>query len=233
MLKFKMNLYLTYLLLGIFLSCQNNKALNQSATVDQDRKTYQLDKYTRANDLESYEQAFFAGGCFWCTEAAFERIEGVADVISGYSGGDEEYPEYYAVGRGETSHCEAICIYYNKDLVDYETLLDVFFIAHDPTTLNRQGPDVGEEYRSAIYYNTDTELEAISRKILEVNESGMYNDPVVTEVAPYKEFWVAEDYHQNYYELHPNDRYVHNVSRPKVEKVKKTFPELLKEKYRK
>jgi len=196
------------------------------------KDTYPVKKYTKANNLEAYEVAIFAGGCFWCTEGAFERIEGVVDVISGYSGGHKKYPSYKEVGYGITGHSEAIYIYYDKAVIDYKTLLDVFFVAHDPTTLNRQGPDVGEAYRSAIYYNSEEELKMINSAIAKVNASAKYSGNVVTEVEPYTEFWVAEGYHQNFYELNPNQSYVNAVSRPKVEKVIKAFPDLIKKKYK-
>lgn len=213
------------------LSCSTQKSSTDG--ISQNKETYPVKKYTAAEGLEKYEIAVFAGGCFWCTEAAFERIEGVVDVISGYSGGHKDYPAYKEVGYGTTGHSEAIYIYYDKAKIDYKTLLDVFFVAHDPTTLNRQGPDVGTAYRSAIYYNTEQELELINKAVEKVNESGKYNGKVVTEIEPYKEFWVAEGYHQNFYELNPNQGYVSAVSRPKVEKVIKTFPDLIKKKYRK
>ena len=196
------------------------------------RDTYPIAEYTENNNLEAYSTAIFAGGCFWCTEAAFERIDGVVDVLSGYSGGHKDYPTYKGVGAGTTGHTEAIYIYYDKDVVSYETLLDVLFVAHDPTTLNRQGPDVGEEYRSAIYFETESEKEIVDLKIRALNSSGTFKNKIVTEVAEYEEFWVAEGYHQNFYELNPNQGYVRQVSRPKVEKVVKTFPHLLKKKYK-
>ena len=230
------------ILLSLFLSalsimgCSTQKTNNSNTkveAVEQKKETFPVDEYTEENKLGQYEQAIFAGGCFWCTEAAFERINGVVDVISGYAGGHKEYPGYYEVGKGTTGHTEAIYIYYDKSIVDYETLLNVLFVAHDPTTLNRQGPDVGEEYRSAIYYKTDEELQIINKVVEEVNNSGRYTNKIVTEIAPYDIFWVAEAYHQNYYELNPNQSYVASVSRPKVEKVMKTFPDLLKDKYKK
>ncbi len=196
------------------------------------KKTYPLAEYTKENKLENYSQAIFAGGCFWCTEAAFERIEGVVDVISGYSGGHLAYPTYSGVGAGNTGHAEAIAIYYDSDKIDYSTLLDVFFVAHDPTTLNRQGPDYGEEYRSGIYFQNETEQKIIDTKIKALNASDAFKSKIVTEVAAYKEFWVAEGYHQNYYELNPNHSYVAKVSRPKVVKVLKSFPDLIKKEYK-
>ena len=195
--------------------------------------TQSISEYIDTDDYKNYEVATFAGGCFWCTEAAFERIEGVVDVISGYSGGKTERPTYKQVGGGSTGHAEAIIIYYNPEVVNYLTLLEVFFVAHDPTTLNRQGPDSGTEYRSAIYYHDDAQKELAESVIKLIDDSGKLGNPIVTEVAPYSEFWVAEEYHQNYYELNPHQPYVNSVSRPKVEKVKKEFASILKEKYRK
>ena len=219
-------------------ACKVNKSVDSTNTqpskaeIIKEKKTYPVKAYTESNNLSEYATAIFAGGCFWCTEAAFERINGVVDVISGYSGGEEEYPDYYGVGEGKTGHAEAIYIYYDKSIIDYGTLLDVFFVAHDPTTLNRQGPDIGAEYRSAIYYENQAELDLIDSRIRALNESQKLAGKVVTEVAPYKEFWVAEEYHQNFYELHPNHGYVNKVSKPKVKKVVKTFPSLVKETYR-
>jgi peptide-methionine (S)-S-oxide reductase len=195
--------------------------------------TKSISEYIKKDKYQDYKVATFAGGCFWCTEAAFERIEGVEDVISGYSGGKTERPTYKEVGAGSTGHAEAIIIYYDPEVVSFQTLLDVFFVAHDPTTLNRQGPDYGTAYRSAIYYHDDTQKELAEKTIKKIDDSGKLGKPIVTEVSHYTEFWVAEDYHQDYYELNPNQPYVKSVSRPKVEKVEKSFASILKEKYRK
>ncbi|NNE26642.1 MAG: peptide-methionine (S)-S-oxide reductase MsrA [Saprospiraceae bacterium] len=215
---------------NIAMACTSQEA--QAIKTVEKKGTYPVAEYTKKNKLDNYATAVFAGGCFWCTEAAFERIKGVVDVISGYSGGDESYPEYGQVGAGETGHAEAIYIYYDSSIIDYETLLEVFFVAHDPTTLNYQGPDYGEEYRSAIFYKTREEKALIDKVIKRTNEGPLYPNPIVTQVQPYKEFWVAEAYHQNYYELHPDQGYVVRVSRPKVLKVKKQFPYLIKKKYK-
>ena len=188
--------------------------------------------YTADKDYENLEEATFAGGCFWCTEASFERINGVVDVISGYSGGKEAYPTYKEVAWGKTSHAESIHIYYDPAVIKYNTLLEVFFTAHDPTTLNRQGPDVGPHYRSEIFYHNEMQKEAAENMIARLNKSGYFKDPIVTKLSAYKEFWVAEAYHQDYYEYNPGSSYIANVSRPKVEKVKKVFASILKEKYR-
>ncbi len=231
--------FISNILFALILVAQSCNTSNKSlATIDDkpatqtNKETYPLADYIQSNSLENASVAIFAGGCFWCTEAVYERIEGVTDVISGYAGGDQDYPSYYEVGAGKTGHAEAIAIFYDTTVVDYKTLLEVFFVAHDPTTLNRQGPDVGSEYRSAIYYNSDKEREIINNLISETDNKKLYDDPIVTEVEPYQEFWVAEGYHQNYYELNPNHGYVVRVSRPKVEKVKKVFPSLIKKKYR-
>lgn len=188
-------------------------------------------EYIAGKGYEDYAVAIFAGGCFWCTEASFERIEGVVDVISGYSGGKKQYPTYQEVGGGATDHAEAIIIYYDPAIIDYNTLLDIFFVAHDPTQLNRQGPDVGRQYRSTIFYQGPGQKSAASAKIKVLNKAGTYPKKIVTTLEPYQEFWVAEAYHQDYYELHPDNRYITNVSKPKVEKVKKVFAQRLKDKY--
>lgn len=182
-------------------------------------------------ELKELSVATFAGGCFWCTEASFERIEGVIDVISGYSGGEKEFPTYSEVSNKKTSHAEAIQIFYDKKVISYQELLEIFFVAHDPTQLNRQGPDVGPQYRSAIFYATEQEKQMAEAYIKKLNGSGKFEKPIVTELSEYEEFWVAEGYHQNYYELHPNQSYVYSVSRPKVEKVMKTFKDKLKPVY--
>jgi peptide-methionine (S)-S-oxide reductase len=159
----------------------------------------------------------------------FEEVRGVREVVSGYAGGPEKKPTYEQVGSGRTGHAEAVQIYYDPKQVSYATLLDVFFrAAHDPTTLNRQGPDVGTQYRSAAFYRTSQEKEQIAAAIQRVNAAKQYPNPIVTQVAAFTEFWPAEDYHQGYYRLHPNDSYIQAVSTPKVEKFRKLFPELLK-----
>jgi len=232
--------YLLISFLSVFLSgyssCSNETKKVEDPETERTeirKETYPVDVYTRENKLENYATAIFAGGCFWCTEAAFERINGVVDVISGYSGGEKSNPSYGEVGSGRTKHAEAIYIYFDKEIVTYQTLLKVLMVAHNPTTLNYQGPDYGPQYRSAIFYQNEEEKTLIEKQITDTNNSGMYKDPVVTQIVPYEEFWVAEKYHQNYYELNPNQGYVAKVSRPKVLKVKKHFPTLIKEKYKK
>jgi peptide-methionine (S)-S-oxide reductase len=171
--------------------------------------------------------ATFAGGCFWCTEAVFQKLRGVSKVVPGYTGGHVANPTYNDVCAGTTGHAEAIQLHFDPDVISYETLLDVFFQLHDPTTLNRQDADVGTQYRSAIYYENELQREAIEEAIAKVNESGMYADPVVTEVSPLSPFYVAEDYHQNFYEDNKTYPYCAIVINPKITKLYKNFGALI------
>ena len=226
--------YLSFVIIAlglIFSSCnaQSNTNANNTTTHKQNLPITDYLK-VHGKDYAAYEVATLAGGCFWCTEAAFERIEGVKDVISGYSGGHKKHPTYYEIGGGRTGHTEAIQVYFDPKVVSFETLLKVLYVAHDGTQVNRQGNDVGPQYRSAVYYHNAAQEKAIKAYIKVLNKK--LNKPIASEVAAYKEFWVAEDYHQDYYEHHPENPYVQAVSKAKVEKVKKKFPNLLKEKYR-
>lgn len=230
MMKQIINICLLVIL--ILPACSQNTSSSKSGFEALEHGVIDIDKYVDKDAYSEYGVATFAGGCFWCTEAAFERIDGVVDVISGYSGGVKPSPTYYEIGTGTLKHAEAIQIFYDKTKVNFDTLLDVLFVAHDPTTLNRQGPDRGPQYRSAIFYHNNEQKELIDKKIAYLTDAKKFNSPIVTEVAKYTKFWVAEGYHQNFYELNPNQGYVRSVSRPKVEKVIKTFPELLKEDYK-
>jgi len=167
--------------------------------------------------------ATLAGGCFWCVEAPFKRIEGVHSVTSGYCGGDVADPSYKQVCRGTTGHAEAVQIEYDPDVVGYADLLEVFFTVHDPTQLNRQGPDVGTQYRSAVFYHDESQREIAEQFIAELEAAGVYDDDIVTEIAPLNTFWEAEDYHQDYYETNPNDGYCRVNLEPKLRKVKEQF----------
>ncbi|UYZ62695.1 peptide-methionine (S)-S-oxide reductase MsrA [Hymenobacter weizhouensis] len=180
-------------------------------------------------NLQGLALATFAGGCFWCTEEVFEELRGVRAVVSGYSGGREANPTYEQVGSGQTGHAESIQVYYDPKEISFATLVDVFLRgAHDPTTRNRQGPDAGAQYRSIAFYRTPQEQQGIAEAIRRVNAAGEYASPIVTEVVPFRQFWPAEDYHQGYFRLHPQEPYVRGVSTPKVEKFRHKFPELLK-----
>ena len=179
------------------------------------------------------EKAYFAGGCFWCTEASFTRIQGVEDVYSGYAGGQLENPTYADSNTKTSGHAEAIVVYYDPAVITYDKLLDIFFVAHDPTQLNRQGPDVGPQYRSAIFPINDEQRQQAEAKIETLNAGSTFGKPIATTIEDPIRFWVAEEYHQNYYENpnNPNQGYVQNVSRPKVEKVMKEFSDILKPEY--
>lgn len=180
-------------------------------------------------DYSKLDTATFAGGCFWCVEAAFEQIKGVEEAVSGYAGGKEREPSYQEVSNGRTGHTETVQIYYDPEIINYRTLLEIFFTAHDPTQLNRQGPDIGEQYRSSVFYHNEEQKRLAQEGMRAVDASGEYSKKVVTELVPYTEFWIAEDYHQDYEKHHPNDPYIQKVSKPKIDKVAQKFAHLLKE----
>ncbi|WP_458188600.1 peptide-methionine (S)-S-oxide reductase MsrA [Haladaptatus sp. NG-WS-4] len=175
------------------------------------------------------EQATLAGGCFWCLEAAFEELEGVESVTSGYAGGSVEYPSYEEVCSGSTGHAEVVQLTYDPQTVDYDDLLQVFFTIHDPTTLNRQGPDVGSQYRSAIFYHDDDQKASAERFIDELEAADAFDDPIVTEVEPLEAFYEASEYHQNYYKKNPNDAYCTVNAQPKIRKVREKFAEKVRQ----
>lgn len=179
------------------------------------------------------DTAYFAAGCFWCVEAVYERTKGVVDVVSGYSGGTSDNPTYEKVGAGLTNYAESVRVAYNPDEVSYETLVKIFFGTQNPTQVNGQGPDHGKQYRSAIWYRTDREKEIATKIKNELDASGKYNKPIAAEITKFISFYEAEDYHQNYYELHPNQPYVANVSRERVEMFYDKFKDLVKDKYKK
>ena len=173
------------------------------------------------------EKATFAGGCFWCQDAVFRMLKGVKSVVAGYSGGDLEQPTYSQVSSGRTGHMEAVQIEYDPSQVSYNDLLSVFWASHNPTQQGGQGADLGSQYEAAILYHTDEQkkLAEKSKKVLQ--DQKIYDRPIVTKILPFKNFWPAEDYHQNYYIKNPNVSYCKIVINPKVEKVKKMFGEKL------
>lgn len=176
-------------------------------------------------DLDSLQTAYFASGCFWCVEAVFESVKGVQEAESGYSGGASKNPTYEEICTGRSGHAESVKVYYDSSIVSYETLVDVFFNSHDPSTLNRQGPDSGTQYRSAIFYETDEEREIANKAIDALRLNGT---KVTTEVSPLDVFWIAEDYHQDYERNHPNQSYIQAVSIPRLNAFKAKMPEVLK-----
>ena len=180
--------------------------------------------------MENLEKATFGSGCFWCTEAVFERLKGVYKVVSGYSGGTVENPTYEQVCTGKTGHAEVTQITYDPKVITYDELLEVFWKTHDPTTLNRQGNDVGTQYRSVVFYHNDEQKRLAEKYKEELNKSGIWDKPIVTEIVPFTNFYPAENYHQNYYDNNPSQPYCSFVITPKVEKFEKVFKDKLKNK---
>jgi len=184
-------------------------------------------------DMESQsnrksEMATFGAGCFWCVEAVFQSLSGVKKVISGYSGGYVKDPTYRQVCEGTTGHAEVCQIYFDSDVISFEELLEIFWSTHDPTTLNRQGNDIGTQYRSAIFYHSESQKSLAEEYKLALDESKAFQNPIVTEIVPFATFYEAEDYHQEYYDLNPNQPYCTYVIKPKMEKLHKVFADKLK-----
>lgn len=179
-------------------------------------------------DTTKYNVATFGAGCFWCTEAVFTRLKGVAKVESGYSGGNVPNPTYEAVCTGKTGHAECTNIYFDPAVISYTQLLEVFFKTHNPTTLNQQGADVGTQYRSVIFYHNHEQKRIVEEIMKRLNEEKIWDKPIVTEISEFRKFYVAEDYHQDYYENNTNQGYCAFVITPKIEKFEKVFKNLLK-----
>lgn len=193
-------------------------------------KTQEGKKNMTNNPVNEYglETATFGSGCFWCTEAIFLNVDGVQSVVSGYTGGSVKNPTYKEVCSGLTGHAEVVQLKYDPSKVTYEELLEFFWKTHDPTTLNRQGNDVGTQYRSVIYYHNNEQKRLAEHYKKKLDESGAFNAPIVTEITPAVTFYKAEDYHQNYYNLNSSAPYCSYVIQPKLEKFKKAFKEKLK-----
>lgn len=210
--------YMTFLCIVFFLSsaCTTNNAQVDPVSIEINE------------DQDKYQKAYFAAGCFWCVEAVFESVDGVADAISGYSGGTEKNPTYDDVGYGRTSHAEAVEVIYDPAVVSYATLLEVYYGSHNPTTVNGQKPDFGRQYRSMIYYTNDEEKALATAFKDQLDASGQYGSPIATEIVAFTKFWKAEAYHQNFERLNPNNSYVKSVSIPRLNRFKAKFPHLLK-----
>lgn len=212
-------------LISLAVNCQNGSQ-NASDVLANRSTSLELDPAPGEKILT------IAGGCFWCVEEVYERTRGVSRAISGYSGGHTQNPTYEKSNTGTTGHAEAVQVYYNPDSISFKKLLEIFFLAaHDPTQVDRQGPDVGPQYRSIAFYRTPEEKTIIEDYINELNSSGTFDAPIATEVKAFDVFWVAEDYHQNYYPQNPGNPYIQRVSRPKVEKFMEKFPEWVKPEY--
>ncbi|BDS12424.1 peptide-methionine (S)-S-oxide reductase MsrA [Aureispira anguillae] len=207
-----------------FFSCSSNK--NKDQTIHSTHNNPSL--HSNSKKIEELSKAYFASGCFWCVEAVFESVKGVEEAVSGYSGGPEKNPTYEQVGAGKTGHAEAVEVYYDPAVVSYETLVKVYYGSHNPTTVNGQHPDFGTQYRSVIFYTNDNEKKIAETFKANLDASGEYGAPIATEIVAFEKFWPAEDYHQNYERLNPNNSYVRNVSIPRLNRFKAKFPELLK-----
>jgi peptide-methionine (S)-S-oxide reductase len=210
----------TYFLSALLLHIMLNTA---AAQTPQGAKPTKMDNTTAKTEV-----ATLANGCFWCTEAIFQNVNGVIKVESGYSGGHVVNPTYEQVCEKNTGHAEALQITFDPAVVSFETLLEVFWNTHDPTTLNRQGNDVGPQYRSAIFYHNPQQRDVAERYKKQLDASGVFKSPIVTEITAFKNFYKAEKYHQNYFNDNPNQGYCAFVIRPKVEKFKKQYGKLLK-----
>lgn len=213
----------TFIFVTLLFSCQNNAQVNSKQQAVIDAKPIEV-------ALENGKaKAYFASGCFWCVEAIYESIKGVDEVISGYSGGYTKNPTYESSNTGRTGHAEAVEVIYDPKIVSFATLVDVYFGSQNPTQVNGQGPDKGSQYRSIIFYQNDEQKQIILKKKEALAKQ--LNTKIAAEVYPFQKFWVAEDYHQNYERLHPENPYIQNVSIPRLNRFKAKFPELLKSKH--
>mgnify|MGYP001100006065 CR=1 FL=1 len=208
------------LVLSILFSCKNNAQVNtkQQAVIQAEPIEVALEN--------GKAKAYFASGCFWCVEAVFESVNGVDESISGYAGGHTENPTYEDSNTGTTGHAETVEIIYDPEMVSFATLVDVYFASQNPTQVNGQGPDKGSQYRSIIFYQNEEQKQIILSKKKALAEK--LQKPVAAEVYPFQKFWIAEDYHQNYERLHPENRYIQGVSIPRLKKFQAKMPEVLK-----
>ncbi len=211
----KYSIFIFLITLALFACAQNKK---EKVPKNMDVNTHN----------SKYQVATFGGGCFWCTEAQFQTLDGVVKVESGFSGGSVPNPTYEQVCEGNTGHAEVIQVTYDTTKVSYDELLQAFWTSHDPTQLNRQGNDVGTQYRSVIFYHNEEQKEKAEYYKKKLQEAGAYDKPIVTEIAPFKVFYKAEDYHQNYYNQNGSQPYCYFVIKPKLDKFKKVFKDHLK-----
>jgi peptide-methionine (S)-S-oxide reductase len=215
----------------IFISSFLFSAVHFSTACDNFSSTKNPEHGAAAADVTTYgklDTAYFASGCFWCTEAIFESLKGVKDAISGYAGGETKNPTYEQVCAHTTGHAESVMVLYDPQMISYQTLLKVYFGSCDPTQVEGQGPDRGSPYRSVIFYRTAAEEKAASAYKDELGKSGKYSRPIAVAVEAFTNFYNAEDYHQGYEQAHPENPYVQNVSIPRIRAMQKQFPELLK-----
>lgn len=214
----KSGILLSFIMLLTGVSCGQQQDDRNTVTMENQEK-----------ETQGQALATFGSGCFWCTEAFFQRLEGVSKVVSGYAGGKVKNPTYREVCSGLTGHAEVIQVTYDPAVISYDELLEVFWGTHDPTTLNRQGADVGTQYRSVVFYHTDEQRQLAESYKKKLDESGAFDSPIVTEISPATAFYPAEDYHQNYYNLNGSAPYCSFVIQPKLDKFKKVFKSKLKD----
>jgi len=213
-------------LLLVFTACQSKVKSNENKEIVQDLSKEKVS--LSEEDLQEFETAYFASGCFWCVEAIFESVKGVKEAVSGYSGGAEQNPTYEQVAYGRTGHAEAIEVYYNPKEVSFQELVQVFFGSHDPTTYNRQGPDSGAQYRSVAFYKNEAEEKIIRHYVKALEDQQVYDSAIVTQIVAFEKFWKAEEYHQDFERKNPNQSYIRAISVPRLNRFKKNFPEYLK-----
>ncbi|WP_222984660.1 peptide-methionine (S)-S-oxide reductase MsrA [Flagellimonas meishanensis] len=223
----------TLFLITLFLStssCLSKNKAEKTVAVQSEQSDVSKKQTLTEAELQQYETAYFASGCFWCVEAIFESVKGVQEVYSGYSGGSEKNPTYKKVAYGLTRHAEAVEVYYDPKAISFTQLVQVFFGSHDPTTINRQGPDQGAQYRSIAFYKSEEEKKIIEDYIAALTAEDVYQGrPIVTEVEKFDVFYKAEEYHQDYERKNPNNSYIQNVSIPRLNRFKKNFASFLKE----
>jgi peptide-methionine (S)-S-oxide reductase len=227
----KITTMVKFLLAGLFglfnlSACSGSQSTPSLSKADEPKKV--LATMQDTVKTEGLETATLGGGCFWCIEAVFEELKGVEKSVSGYSGGAKPNPTYREVCYGNTGHAEVVNVYFDPKVVSYEDILRVFFHVHDPTTLNRQGNDVGTQYRSVIYYHSDAQKAAAEKIIAETEKSKLWDNKIVTELTKFARFYVAEDYHQEYYKLNGHEPYCSYVIAPKMKKFRKEFLDKLK-----
>lgn len=217
-----MKLYFIPTICLLLIAC-GNTAQNNPATKSEIANADPVE----VSSKNGLEHAYFASGCFWCVEAVYESIKGVKEAVSGYSGGHTKNPTYEQSNTGKTGHAESVEVIYDPDVINFETLVKVYFGSQNPTQVNGQGPDRGSQYRSIIFYQNEKQKQIIEKVKTEIAKQ--YDSPIAAEILPFQKFWKAEAYHQDYEKNHPNNPYIQKVSIPRINRFKEKFPELLKE----
>jgi len=228
--NYKMAVTMVTALFFIAACAQNNPSTNKEVMVEKEvqKNSEQLNSEAARTNASVIDTATFGAGCFWCVEAVFQRLEGVQTVKSGYAGGFVKNPSYKEVCNGTTGHAEVCQITYDRSKISFDELLEVFWKTHDPTTLNRQGNDVGTQYRSAVFYHSEEQKQIAEEYKKKLNEEKVYPNPIITEIKPFSNYYPAEDYHQNYFNQNSNESYCQYVIQPKLEKFEKIFKDKMK-----